>query len=398
MHAFHQIHHLLSRKKSLRRKQSQSQSQSSLQTPSDQLPREVKSRQYSNVEYEIRLEQKGSYMREYDDVDDDEKGENIKTLSKNFLEMDQTLPQDSLFRDDLFQKTCEKVRNRNEAIVIQDIARLIVPSAQNLAIYGAKHLNLLFETVNEGCNNIEEYEGTRPQPDYSVGFGLSAFTQEQLNKLKPFVGEPGYQVITFFMATTRMYFPFLTCEVKCGAAALDVADRQNAQSMSIAVRALVVLFRLVKRERELDREILTFSISHDHESVRIYGHYPVIEEDKISFYRHTIRKYSFTEQNGKEKWTAYKFIKNVYDYHSLKLHKLICSGIEDLPAGINVNLSQSASLSQSESQSSQQSNAESILGEDDNQPSFVASQEVTPSTSYTERASKKPRNQRAEGQ
>jgi hypothetical protein len=32
------------------------------------------------------------------------------------------------------------------------------------------------------------------------------------------------------MATWRMYFPFFTCEVKCGAAALDIADRQNAHS------------------------------------------------------------------------------------------------------------------------------------------------------------------------
>ncbi|KAM0267466.1 hypothetical protein ACHAQH_010108, partial [Verticillium albo-atrum] len=61
-----------------------------------------------------------------------------------------------------------------------------------------------------------------------------------------------------------MYFPFLTCEVKCGAAALDVADRQNAHSMTLAVRAVVELFRLMKREDEVDRQILGFSISHDH--------------------------------------------------------------------------------------------------------------------------------------
>jgi len=400
MHAFTHLHHFLARKKSsssLRRKKSQS----SLQTPSDQLPRETKSAQYNNPDYEIRLEQKGSYMREYDDIDDGNKGEDMKTLCKILLERDQTLPQDSLFRDDLFKKTCEKVRNRNEAMVVQDITRLIVPSAQNLAIHGAKHLNHLYETVNEGWNSVEEFEGTRPQPDYSVGFGRSAFTQEQLNKLKPFVGEPGFKVITYFMATTRMYFPFLTCEVKCGAAALDIADRQNAHSMSVALRALVVLFRSVKREKELDREILAFSISHDHRSVRIYGHYPVIEGDKTTFYRHPIREFSFTEQDGKEKWTAHKFVKNVYDHHSLKLHRMICSGIDDLPADINFDLSQSASFSQSTPQSSQQSNVGSMLGEDDSQSSFLASQEVTPTTSFTqttERASKKPRNQRAAGQ
>lgn len=393
MHAFAHLHDFLARKKSsssLRRKKP-----STSETPSDQLPRENKSSQYNNIEYEIRLEQKGSYMREYDDIDND-KEENMKALCKTLLDKDQTIPQDSLFRDDLFKRTCEKVRNRNELMVIQDITRLIVPSAENLAIYGAKHLNHLFESVNEGWNSMAEFEGTLPQPDYSVGFGRSAFTQEQLNKLKPFVGEPGSKLTTYFMATTRMYFPFLTCEVKCGAAALDIADRQNAQSMSVALRALVVLFRSVKREKELHWEPLTYSISHDHRSVRIYSHYPVIRENETTYWRSPIREFSFTEQDGKEKWTTYKFVKNVYDHHSLKLHKLICLAIDDLPADINFDLSQSASFSQSTPQSSQRSNIESTLGEDDSQSSFLRSQEVTPTTSFTqanEPVYKKPRNQ-----
>jgi hypothetical protein len=40
--------------------------------------------------------------------------------------------------------------DRNEAKVIQDIARLIVPSAQFPAIRGAKHFKILIESVNEG--------------------------------------------------------------------------------------------------------------------------------------------------------------------------------------------------------------------------------------------------------
>ena len=31
----------------------------------------------------------------------------------------------------------------------------------------------------------------------------------------------------------KLYFPFLACEVKCGARDLDVADRQNAHSMTL---------------------------------------------------------------------------------------------------------------------------------------------------------------------
>ena len=77
-------------------------------------------------------------------------------------------------------------------------------------------------------------------------FGQSAFTD---------VGET---YTSYFTATWRIYFQIFTCEVKCGAAALDVVDRQNAHSMTLAVRGIVELFRLVKREKELHQEIPAF--------------------------------------------------------------------------------------------------------------------------------------------
>ena len=394
MHGFHHLQHLFARKKSssfLRRKNSES----SLQTPSDQLPREVKSAQYRTVEYEIGLENKGSYMCKFKDGC---KQEHLDGL----LYSKQTIPRDSLFRDDLFDKMCEKIRNRNEAMIIRDISSLIVPSAQTLATYGATHLNHLYECVNEGWNSAIPFHGTRPQPDYSVGFGRSAFTEEQLRSLEPFVGEIDSKAFTYFMATTRMYFPFLTCEVKCGAAALNVADRQNAHSMTVAVKGVVELYRAVKREKELHREILAFSISHDHRSVRIYDHYSIIEEAKTTFYRHLIHEFSFIALDGKDKWTAYKLTKNVYNVWMPIQHKRICSAIDDLSRDIEFGLSQAAFFSQSEPQSSQQSNVGStfMLDKDDSQSSVMSLQEVTPITSFTqttERASKKPRNQRAAG-
>jgi len=65
------------------------------------------------------------------------------------------------------------------------------------------------------------------------------------------VGEIGSKITTYFMATTRMFFPFLTYEVKCGAVILDVADRQNAYNMTVAVKGVIKLFKTVKREKEL---------------------------------------------------------------------------------------------------------------------------------------------------
>ncbi|OAP58973.1 hypothetical protein AYL99_06270 [Fonsecaea erecta] len=337
-----EMSHLLARQKStasLRRKRSDSESGApSTTTPSDQQSREEKSAPYRDSRYKILLEAMGSYMKksELDITKED------KVLCQNLLTKEQTTLKDSIFSDDVFEKACIKFQDRNEARVIQDISRLIVPSAETLATLGAEDLDKLIESVNEGWNNSIPVTKTRPQPDYSVGFQRSAFTDDQLKKLQPFVGS--FNDLSFFMGTWYMYFPFFSSEVKCGAAALEVADRQNAHSMTLAVRGVVELFRLVKREKEVHRKILGFSITHDHENVRIYGHYPIIEGKKTTFYRHPIHKFDFTALDGKEKWTAYKFTKNVYDTWMPTHFKMLCSAIDAIPLDINFEVSEESNL------------------------------------------------------
>jgi hypothetical protein len=320
-----------------------------------------------------------------------------KKSYKAMLEAVQPVPEYSLFHDDFFEETCEMIEDRNEAKVVQDIARLIVPSAQSLTIQGAKHLRCLIESVNEGWNNSIPITKPRPQPDYSVGFKRSAFTGDQLKKLQPFVGD--LTDTSYFMATYYMYFPFFSSEVKCGAAALDVADRQNAHSMTLAVRGVVELFRLVKREKELHREILAFSISHDHRSVRIYGHYPVIEGGDATFYRHSIRTFDFTELDGKEKWTAYKFTEAIYDIWVPAHFKRLCSAIDVIPSDIHFELSEEPDLqfpsSSGLSQGLESHHLSESVATDDDELRLLDPLEVTPDTSVTqtsERATfKKPK-------
>ena len=118
------------------------------------------------------------------------------------LRKEQTIPQESLFRKDIFKKTCRKIEDRNEARVIQDISRLIVPSAETLATYGATHLEHLIEAVNEVWMGSIAVEGLKPQPDYSVGFRRSAFTEEQLKRFDPLIGS--LYESSFYVATYRM--------------------------------------------------------------------------------------------------------------------------------------------------------------------------------------------------
>jgi hypothetical protein len=334
-----EMNHLLARKKSssssLRGKQSEAGSAApSSTTPSDQKPRETKSAPYQDARYQTILATRGSFMGKSRLGITDQS----KALFRTLLEKEQTVPQESLFRDDIFDKTCEKIQDRNEARVVQDITPLIVPSTETLATFGAKHLESLVESVNEGWNNSIPITKTCPQPDYAVGFGREAFTEDQLKRLEPFVGE--LTDTSFFMATYYMYFPFLTCEVKCGAAALDVADWQNAHSMTLAVRGVVELFRLVKREKDLHREIIAFSVSHNNRTVRINGHYPIIDGNKTTFYRHPIHEFSFMALDGKEKWTSYKFIRNVYDIWMPTYLKRICSVVDKLPPDLDFEVSQ----------------------------------------------------------
>ena len=364
---------------SLRRKQSDT----SLTGSSNQKKRESKSAAYRDTRYTTLLAAKGSYMEKSD------LGVTKTSLTwcKTLLNSEQAVPKDSLFRDDIFEATCRKVQDRNEARVIRSITPYIVPSVEDLETLGATQLRCLIENVDEGWTGSIPVEGPRPQPDYSVGFRRCAFTNQQLNKLESLIGTVYDN--SFFVATYQMYFPFLTCEVKCGAAALDVADRQNAHSMTLAVRGVVELFRLIKREYELHREILAFSVSHDHCAIRIYGHYAIINSKETTFYRHPIHKFDFTALDGKEKWTAYKFTKNVYNVWMPAHIKRIYSVIDQLPSDLDFEVqgTEASGLSQElAGLLSEPTNVESAsrASQDDSELTPIIPPTDTPNTSVSQ--------------
>lgn len=296
-----------------------------------------KSAVYRSPGYELELEIKGeSYMFDSPEgiTEDDE------LLCQRLLTTIQLVPQDTLFRDDLYAETCRKVHERNKARVVEDISPLLCPSAETLATYGAAELKDLVFNVNERWGESLPIIETRPQPDRCVGFGASAFTWPQRSKLKQLVGH--FVPVNFFstyMATWRMYFPFFACEATCARGGIQVADKQNAHSMTMAVRGIVDLFKLVNRENELHRRILAFSISHNTNIVRVHGHYALIKDRAAKFYRHFIHGFDLTVQNGQNKWIAYQFTKNVYFEFMPTLHTLICSAIDQIsPNQIPPNL------------------------------------------------------------
>lgn len=358
-------------------------------TPSDQEPRDEKSAPYRNPSYEILLQNQGGFYMDKSDLGITDAS---KSFCRNLLENKYTTPENTIFRENAFDSACRKLQNKNEARILQDIARLLVPSAETLATLGEKRFDVLVESVNEGWNNCIPVTSPRPQPDYAVGFGRSAFSDDHLSKLGHSLSDPTYS--SCLMATYYMHFPFLTCEVKCGTTGLDIADRQNGHSMTLAVRGIVELFKLAKRESELHRELLTFSISHDHRTVRLYGYYPIIDGLKVKTYRHPIHTFDIGALEGKEKWTTYNFTLGVYIY-SLTLLKRICSVIDELPSDFKLEHSQESEPQSSEYPGlSQQFETKNLAHEprkQDNESSHGGLQPITPDTSAQTTSKRKKR-------
>jgi hypothetical protein len=264
-----------------------------------------------------------------------------KELLAKLLKSTRKPPDNTLFSDDIvFKKTCESLKGENETKVILRIAELIFPSAEILADRGAKHLEILRETTNAGWINAIPFYGPHPQPDFGLGFKREAFTREQLQKLQPFIGNE-LEDCSYIAATYNMYLPFFTSEVKCRASALDVADRQNLHSQTVALRDKVELFRLVGRLNELHREVNGFSISHSDECVRIWAHYVVVKGEDFTFHRHAIAKFDISPTaEGDQRWKAWTFVMNVLDLWVPDHFKRLCSIIDMLPADLNFDVSE----------------------------------------------------------
>lgn len=69
--------------------------------------------------------------------------------------------------------------------------------------------------------------------------------------------------------------------------------------------------------------------------MRIYGHYALIDGKDTTYFRHPIRTFNFTGLEGKEKWTAYCFTKNIYAAFIPEHLERIRSAIDSVPADVS---------------------------------------------------------------
>jgi len=206
-------------------------------------------------------------------------------------------------------KMLERVRFRNEARVVRDLTSVLVPSAELLDIDGVSPLRNICEALNAEWTQCDTLCGPRPKPDFVAGVSGSAFTNEETAKL-----QLSHTSASPNLFPENMYFPFLICEVKANDRPLGAAERHAMHSASLAVRALVQLYRKVSAAEELDGKVLVFSIAHDVSIIKIYGHFARIDGDTLTFFRHRLYIGDIaTDLRSESSCRAHKITRAIYD-------------------------------------------------------------------------------------
>jgi hypothetical protein len=261
--------------------------------------------------------------------------EDCKQLWKDIRDADFALPESPLFHKERLLQVLDRVRFRNEARVVRDITPVIVPSAELLHIDGHQDLPCVTESMNAQWDNIATLCGPMPKPDFVAGISPSAFTADQREKLK--MHHTAHCPNLF---PESMYYPFLICEVKSSDKPIREAERQAMHSASIAANAIIQLYKKISQAHELNQRILTVSVSHNNSTVKVYGHFARIEDDKITFFRHRIYVADFAadlaeaddaiSRTSADFWKAYKIIRGVYQRFFPKHLERIASAVSKL--------------------------------------------------------------------
>lgn len=238
-----------------------------------------------------------------------------KTLCDSYLKIKWRNIRSSIFSGKEFARVLDRVQNLNEARIQRDITPWVVPSAEILYFRGEHNLNWIGEELDTEWIKCVAMGSTKPKPDYTAGLQRKAFTEEEIEKLENYATP-----IRPFYFTPNLCFPFLICEAKSGERGLNEADRQNIHSASIAVNAIVMLYKEAfmttspDRVQKLYGQVLVFTISHDNDRVFLYGHFTVVDDTgQLEFYRYPIALFSLTTKDGADRLKAYNFVRHVYE-------------------------------------------------------------------------------------
>lgn len=266
------------------------------------VPRETNYSIYEDPRYPGAMATQGSHMH---DSAEGPLQEDVDFYNGLFTKT-ASLPDDPLWEPQYVSQLRSLLQEKSELRICIDLHPRLVPSAEILALQYPNQFDHLVEGHNDRWIDAILFYKKLPQPDRTKAYGLSAFTDIERRKLGIVPG-----CASWFTTREGMLFPYFTCEVKCGKEGLNIADRANLNSMTIALRIVVELHRRTGNLMAIHRKILGYSMSHDDGIIRIYAHYPHVDGANTTYWRRSIREFSYADKSAEERWTAYTFVWNV---------------------------------------------------------------------------------------
>lgn len=72
-----------------------------------------------------------------------------KKFCKTIFHAEQSIFQNTIFRNNLFETICDNIKNKNETKIIQNINQLIILSSKTLTIFNVIHFKYLIENIDK---------------------------------------------------------------------------------------------------------------------------------------------------------------------------------------------------------------------------------------------------------
>jgi hypothetical protein len=249
----------------------------------------------------------------------------IRSYAKSLLAAKSDVPTGDSFSRSRLLEILELARYRNSARIARDVTPLLVPSPELLCIDGQDDLKDLREAINAQWTQWKPPCGLRPKPYLTVGIADTAFEDDEFGKSR---GSNANTCAT--LSAEGIYFPFLICEVKGGDLPLEGGEQQCMHAASISVRSIVELFDHGPTTEKVDGKILVFSVVHDVERVKIFGHFAVIQVDgTLQHYRRLVCAANFADDVANGQWyKTYGVIcaiyKEFFPQHLAQIRSALC--------------------------------------------------------------------------
>lgn len=112
--------------------------------------------------------------------------DSCQQLCNDLLSNEYEHPEHSFFQDDRFWTVLRRLRSQSEPRVFRDIMPSIVPSAELFFIRGNHDLEHLTEELDAVLTKCSTFAGPQSKPHLAIGLMSSAFTDEEILKLKSY--------------------------------------------------------------------------------------------------------------------------------------------------------------------------------------------------------------------